>query len=699
MTQTSVTVQAPDFEAARAQGATLFGVTPCSVSVVLTEEGSYTVSLVAPRPFSIHVSADRMAAFLSITAPCAAAPPVALEEVLIALAGEKVVSGIDREQIRLALAGLAQPGTPGGGVCIARGQEPGPGKDGALHFFFRLNSSDPQAIVAARGEGRLAEAGIIRDLVFPGDVLLEKIPGRPGVAGFTVTGEILAGDRPGDPGVTAGENVVVLEDGLTFIVDDTLVAGYADYADSVVSVADPMRVADDRMQVFMDFHPPARKGRGLSGELVVRMLKQHQIISGVKKNSIISAMAWVNEKKRPLCDIVIARGVPPVPGSDARLEERVSAEKTAGRLSAGTDRIDFRERNYINTVSKGEVLVRKIPATEGVDGCDLFSRTVPAEPGKDLELVAHTNVAVSEDGLALISEVDGMLFRVDREQFVVVELLEIQGDVDYSTGNLKMSGALFVKNWVRTGFVVRATGDIHIGGGVEDAMVLSAASIVIAGGVVGGDLGRIKAGGDITARFLEQARVQAKGSIFVHDLILRSTVSASGMLFVTSGKGCIRGGTVSALQGIEANEAGSEAGVKTVLMAGIHPDIRRRLAEYDAHLAGYRRERAKMDTVFGRYLAGSKGTALLPELMRKLSLLGKQRRTLVLAEARMVRAREELAREMAAIDPARVRIMIKKKVYANTMVVLNGVEHRVGEDILHPVVFVLDEEGRKVVGH
>jgi hypothetical protein len=641
----------------------------------------------------VELAGDEMFAWLPIVPRLADNSLLELSHVLASLAAAGVVHGILAEEISAVLA----RGEPIARLPAARGTPAVDGRDGELHFAFCLNNDEPQVVAAARQEGRLAVEEIVRDLVLPGEVLARKTPPEPAVDGCTVMGGIVAGAVPADPMLMAGENVVVLADGLVLAVADTLVAGYADYAGGVVFVTDPMRVADDHMQVFMEIHPPGSEGRGLSGELVVRMLKQHQVVFGINKNTIIKAVAWAAEKKKPLLDVRIARGTPPVRGSDAWLEQCVPVEKIAGRLFAETERIDFRERNLISTVHKGDVLVRKIPAGKGVAGHDVLGQDLPAEPGADLELFSHTNVAVSEDGLALVAEVDGMLSQGDRGKLAVFELFQVKGDVDYVTGNLDMRGALLITGWVRAGFVVRATGDIHIGGGVEDATVLSAAGIVIAGGVLGRDQVRIKAGGDVSVRFLEQARVQADGNVFVHDLIMRSTVSACGMLSVVSGKGCIRGGEVSALQGIEANEAGSEAGVKTVLMAGTHPGLRRRLVELDARIAGYRRERAKMDTVLGRHLAGTKGTAQSRDLARKLSLLGKQRRNMVLIEAQQARAREEMIRELASIDPARIRITIRKKVYANTTVVLCEVVHRVSEDILHPVVFVLDEKGGQVM--
>jgi len=640
----------------------------------------------------VETAGDGMFAWLPIAPRLADNSLLELPHVLASLAAAGVVHGILEEEISGALA-RAEPVAR---LLAARGTPAVDGRDGELHFAFCLNNDDPRVVAVARQEGRLAVEEIVRDLVLPGEVLAHRTPPEPAVDGCTVTGGIVAGAEPEDPRIMAGENVFVLEDGLTFSVADTLVAGYADYAGGVVSVADPMRVDDDHMQVFMEIHPPGREGRGFSGELVVRMLKQHQVIFGIKKNTIINAVSWATEKKKPLHDVLIARGMPPVRGSDAWLEQCIQVEKIAGRLFASPERIDFRERNLISTVHKGDVLARKIPAEKGEDGRDVLGHPLPAEPGIDLVLAPHTNVAVSEDGLALVAEVDGMLSLGDRGKLAVFELFEVKGDVDYATGNLDMRGALLITGWVRAGFEVRATGDIHIGGGVEDATVLSAAGIVIAGGALGRSLGRIKAGGDVSVRFLEQARVQADGNVFVHDLIMRSTVFACGMLSAVSGKGCIRGGAVSALQGIEANEAGSEAGVKTVLMAGTHPGLRKRLAELDVRIAGYRRERAKMDTVLGRHLAGTRGTALPRDLARKLSLLGKKRRDMVLVEARQARAREEMIRELASIDPARIRITIRKKVYTNTTVVLCGVAHRVTEDILHPVVFVLDEKGRQV---
>lgn len=198
---------------------------------------------------------------------------------------------------------------------------------------------------------------------------------------------------------------------------------------------------------------------------------------------------------------------------------------------------------------------------------------------------------------------------------------EVPGDVDYSTGNLSMEGSLDIKGWVRSGFEVRASDDIKIGGGVEDAIIEAGTDIHINGGIIGSAEGRVKAGGNITARFFESARAHADGDIFVHDDILRSIVTTNGSIMVTKGKGRIRGGSVEAAKGAEVNEIGSDAGVKTSVSVGTDSKTRKLLAEAKKQLEDLKRKRTKTDKILAQFVKKYKSKTLPEETTRRLEKL------------------------------------------------------------------------------
>ncbi|HIJ79826.1 MAG: FapA family protein [Desulfobulbaceae bacterium] len=640
----------------------------------------------------VEIAEDRMSARMTIMPIMADTSRLSLEDVLATLAKSGVVHGIHEDAIKTAL----DQDSPQQQVLVAEGSPAQEGTKAVIKFGFRMNNADPEAISTARQEGKINNLEISKELVKANDVLAKKIPAAELQNGCTVTGETLEGSTPPeDKAITAGENVTVLDDGLTYVVANDIIAGYADYNNGTLSVEKPLRISEDKMHAYLTIHPPARQGKGLTAEIIINLLKHRQIKHGIIRANIKKAIELATTKGKPLHDVIIAKGKPPVEGQDGRIDFPLNLEKTAGTYHEDSDLIDFRERGMIKNVQKGMILAHKIPAQKGIDGYDIFGNTLPAVPGIEKDLFPKGNVAVSEDGLTFTAEIEGMATLIDNDKIGVFEMYEIAGDVDYSTGNLAMDGMLNIKGWIRSGFTVTATGDILVGGGIEDATVESAANILVKGGIVSQEQGKVKAKGDITARFVERARLHAGGNIYIHDEIMRSKVSTDGFLSIKSGKGRIRGGTVSAIQGIEANEIGSTAGVITVVMAATNLALKKRINILNRKIIQLQRAKAKMDAVLLRYT--SKNKKLPPEVAKKISQLAKQRRNFVQTEEKMNKIKEAFCAELGAIDTKHAKITVKKSVYIGTIVVIGGQVLKIMEDITGPATFMLDDEGKVAV--
>jgi hypothetical protein len=278
----------------------------------------------------------------------------------------------------------------------------------------------------------------------------------------------------------------------------------------------------------------------------------------------------------------------------------------------------------------------------------------------------------------------------------VLKKFDVPGDVDYSTGNLSMDGALDIKGWIRSGFKVNTTGEIRVGGGVEDAKVESGANIYIQGGIIGSGERNVRSGGNLTVRFLENAVVHADGDIFVQDDIVRSKVSADGSIIATGVKGRLRGGSAVAGKVIEMYEIGSPAGVITHVSVGVASKLRERMVNISKKLDEYSKNRTKMDMVLTKYDQLDKAKQLPKEIERKIRTLTKQKRDLLIEEDRIKKEKEALAQKLSLAGRELLAVKVKEAVYSGTTVVVNGYVFKVKDNIKGQVTFIFNEEEQAI---
>jgi hypothetical protein len=671
-------------------------------NVIITEDGSTFIAALYGKARStskdvsvtnlVKVNKPGMWAKMSIFPTLADNSKLAFEDVCETLKQTGVVHGIKEDLIKKVI----EAGEPARNLTVAEATPAKDGVDARIEFKFQLNGDDPETVDAARRDGKLHASTVLKEMFAAGDVLAIKIPMEEPVKGSTVAGDTLTGAEPKDKQVTAGTNVAVLNDGLTYVVAEDVTVSYADYVDGRLCADEPLLVSEDKLNVYLSVHPPSESGRMLTMELVEKLLSDCGIIQGIDLDPVKQVLSEVASENMPIHDVVVAKGTASERGEDARIEFKFQAEKIAGAIDDRFGRIDYKKRGSIQSVKAGGILAVKTPLTHGKEGVNVFGDIISAEPGADKVLSPTGNVEVSDDGLVFTSEIDGMVILARDNKIGVFKQYEVPGDVDYSTGNLSMDGSLDIKGWIRSGFDVRASGDIKVGGGIEDSIVKAGGDIYIQGGIIGSGEGRVHADGNLTARFFENARVHADGNIFVREDIMRSTVSAKGSIIVTEGKGRIKGGSVEAVKGIEANEIGSDAGVKTRVSVGTESKIRKSLADATKRLADFKRKRDKIDMVLARYVKKYKNKALPKETTRKLDKLVKLRREMVRNETGMTKYRKELAQKMSETVVEPVAVKVKKDVYFGTTVVVCGYVYHVTEDIRGKVMFVLNAEQQSI---
>jgi len=698
MLRTTVTISCDDDEDARIEGAEKLGVQPDEVAAELVDAETYTVSMLnAPGQLDIVVLDRHMNATIrTITPPLGNGKPLAVKDIEKTLADLNVVFGINREVIESIVSEVAATGIAQNNVPIAAGEPAKDGVDARIEFKFSLNGEDPETVDASRQSGKLDPTTVVREMVAEGDVLAIKIPSEKVINGSTVTGETLLGSEPKDKLLLAGANVTLLEDNVTYVVAEGVAGGYADYVDGRLRVEDPLQISEDKLSVRLSVHPPSQSGKMLTMEIVEKMLTDSGITHGLHQDAIEQALKEAVAGGMPIHNTVIAEGKAPEPGKKARIELRFQTEKMIGTIDQKSGAIDYKERHALQNVKTGEVLAVKVPPTEGKKGINVYGDIIPAVPGTDESLAPGENVEVSDDGLVLSSAIDGVVVLTHNNKVGVFNQFKVPGDVDYSTGNLSMDGALVIKDWIRSGFHVQAKGEIRVGGGIESAYVEAGADISIEGGIIGSGEGKVHAGGNLTVRFIQNAQVHANGDMLIRNDIIRSNVSADGRIINTGGKGRIRGGSVSAGRVIEMNEIGSPAGIITHVSVGVASEFRERFLEISRKLAEYRKSKIKMNMTLAKYDKFGKDKTIPGEFSRRLETLREHRRRIVVEEDRILKERKALSKKLSGTDGEPLAVKVKGVVYAGTTVFVSGYAFKVEEDIKGKVTFILDEEEQAV---
>lgn len=254
----------------------------------------------------------------------------------------------------------------------------------------------------------------------------------------------------------------------------------------------------------------------------------------------------------------VAQGLPPVQGEDAKVEYFFRTGKpslTPQILEDG--RTDYFNLGVAFNVEAGQLLARKTPAVPGKSGRTVTNEEVYPRSVKDIPLRPGRGVVLSEDGLELTAEYAGQP-QVHRGVISVSQVFVVQGDVDFSVGNIDFDGHVEVGGTVRNNFRIRAKGNIVVQGTVEGGILEAGGFIMVMGGVRQNS--QLVAEGDIQVSFMEHSRARTPQNLFVRDDLLFSEVDVDGAVTV---EGSLIGGMCKADVSVKADTFGSKMGTPT----------------------------------------------------------------------------------------------------------------------------------------
>jgi hypothetical protein len=411
-------------------------------------------------------------------------------------------------------------------------------------------------------------------------------------------------------------------------------------------------------------------------------LKQALVGAGVVHG--IKADALVHMYRERICGrrVEAARGDAPTPGEAGRLKAHVdiSAQGRPKLLRDGS--VDHKNLQRIHNVHAGQVLLERIPPVRGKPGKSVSGEVIAAPQPTDVALRAGPGTTIASDNPnRLIAAIDGAVTMNARGVMEVQGTKVVGSDIDYGTGSISFVGSLTISGTVRAGFAVKAAGDLSIGGSVEDAQVVCAGALEIAGGAIGSHHGELVAGGSVRVHHLEGFTVRALGDVTVEEDAVHCRIEAEGAVKART----IIGGTVVAGKGVRAGVIGAMAEAKTVLdMGGVYrlrlqkEEALRKMGHYAIDLAATKQQ------MFTLVREGMDETGTLrPDRTAELMTLKKARRALTADHARL---EHEIERVSARLETAPHPSIKARHLYPNTVVRFGPLERTVREEMENVVI-------------
>ena len=293
------------------------------------------------------------------------------------------------------------------------------------------------------------------------------------------------------------------------------------------------------------------------------------------------------------------------------------------------DQVDYTALNLIHNVKEGQEICRLIRPTEGEPGRTVLDQEIPAKSGKSVALPKGRNTEISEDGDALVALADGHVEFTGRS-FQVKPVLDIPGNVDFSTGNIKFLGDVNIKGDVLTGFTVRAMGSIWVGGVIEAGSTVEAGGdLTVVKGILGDGTTTVRAHRCIFSKYIENATIYVRENLQT-DAIINGSIYCDGEVIVRSGRGLHHGRPGSwAAKLINVTSIGSQSECRTSVALGGLPctNFEYELVQRELRLLEMELEKLECQL----------------DSTGKSSLLDKTRMKLSLAELKLKQLESELA--------------------------------------------------------
>lgn len=353
----------------------------------------------------------------------------------------------------------------------------------------------------------------------------------------------------------------------------------------------------------------------ISVEAILDELNKRKVVKGIDAK-IMDLVQKALAKDKRISELIIARGQMPEEAVDGYVEFFVKVSDKPEYHEDENGKVDFHDAHLIQNVKAGDLIGRIHPPTSGKAGFTVFGDDLPFEGkptgaypkftvGDGAKRVAHRDIVALKDGRVLAAG----------GQVSVTDQLMINGNVDYYIGHIDFVGSVVVNGDVMDGFNIKAGKDIAVKGMVGHCHIQAGGNAKIAGMVGEGDEGTsIKCKGNLNVGYLRNVDAECLGDVIISREAIHCRIRTIGQIVCM---GMIAGGEYTALSGMESAIWGSDAGVKTKLLAGFDYRVGKKLISLKQQLEKNVKIQGKLNQQISPFLR-LKNPALITDGRRSL---------------------------------------------------------------------------------
>jgi uncharacterized protein (DUF342 family) len=634
---------------------------------------------VAPkqRNFRVQVSvADRdMSAFVRII-PVGKPEehvPVTEVDILLKLYSAGVRLGIDYDRVAQMVARMQYNKD----VLVAIGEEPIKGEPARLEPRVHLEEFTTAELLK-QFPGQEIRRGVPVDL---DEVIIEKIPATLGVPGYTVRGRRIDPEPGDDVEFQFGDGVRVNDDKTALVA---AMPGMVGLSKDVIGVKDAeyeqwkaeIKLRRDNMEAVLTIIPGLTKQPDFDESWYREILDDYNIKFGADRDG----HRFIPDKVRGTYVRTMAEGEPPLPGEDAKLIERYRESADPGQ--------------HIFPVQAGQVIVEKKPPAKGARGRNVLDEPVQPSPGKDFDLAAGPNTALSSDGLKITATVDGFVSRI-KDAWTVAPAMQVDPASGALPRRINHDGVVRVLGSLPRGHMIVAAHHVEILGDVSEAEVVAGGILHVHGEVQECIRTKVQCGADMYVGSARRARLRADGAVYIREAARECNIIAGGGLFGETPKASVAGGRTVIGNGADIASIGAVPKVATIIYAGVPYVLRVRFEQTSREVMALQQ---KLDLVNAPLINLHK--KLLAKQISKQEILMyrklKLARETLTERLRLRRALFEKLNEAVRSTSRNSRVRVTDAAFAGAVIAIGTRPHKIDVRTAKSE-FHLDDDGKHVV--
>lgn len=311
-----------------------------------------------------------------------------------------------------------------------------------------------------------------------------------------------------------------------------------------------------------------RADLSIHSDTIIELLDSHRVVYGVDQAAITRLIErYRADSTGQEHSAVVAKGKPPLPGKDGKVDILVQNEEKVHLDEDG--RADFRNIAKFRTVEQGEVLARRIPPEPGQPGITVYGEDAPPPEPFDPQLDAGPNVSLVPGSNQYIARIKG-IFVHGKDRIDVSPVLEVPRNVGLESGNINYEGNVRIGGNIERGATVLALGDIDVGGIIESGDIRSGGSLKAGNGINTRKEKSISVGGNLQATYVDNTAAVVDGDIIVERSIVQSRIVCYGSALLTLPGSTLTGGELILYGSLNAGILGNKTETPTRIWIGAH---------------------------------------------------------------------------------------------------------------------------------